>query len=102
VRSCTHFSSSGHSSRRIVVQYVACVGAPLLSLLSVCSTPVTTWLKRVRFLKQLTADVALFSRSKKSNEFSGKVNWVQIDLEKDDHNHLISPEERLTIAMARQ
>ena len=28
------------------------------------------------------------------NEFSGKVNWVQIDLEKDDHDHLISPEER--------
>ena len=28
------------------------------------------------------------------NEFSGEVNWVQIDLEKDDHDHLISPEER--------
>ena len=36
------------------------------------------------------------------NEFSGKVNWVQIDLEKDDHDHLISPEERFQIAMARQ
>ena len=36
------------------------------------------------------------------NEFSGEVNWVQIDLEKDDHDHLISPEERFTIAMARQ
>jgi arylsulfatase A-like enzyme len=36
------------------------------------------------------------------NEFSGKVNWVQIDLEKDDHDHLISPDERFRIAMARQ
>jgi arylsulfatase A-like enzyme len=38
----------------------------------------------------------------KDNEFSGAVNWVQIDLEKDDHDHLISPEERFKIAMARQ
>ena len=38
----------------------------------------------------------------KENEFSGEVNWVQIDLEKDDHDHLISPEERFKVAMARQ
>jgi arylsulfatase len=37
-----------------------------------------------------------------NNEFSGEVNWVQIDLEKDDHDHLISPEERFRVAMARQ
>ena len=36
------------------------------------------------------------------NEFSGEVNWVQIDLEKDDSDHLISPEERFKIVMARQ
>jgi len=36
------------------------------------------------------------------NEFSGEVNWVQIDLEKDDHDHLISPEERFRVAMAIQ
>jgi len=36
------------------------------------------------------------------NEWSGEVNWVQIDLEKDDHDHLITPEERLRVAMARQ
>jgi len=36
------------------------------------------------------------------NEFSGVVNWVQIDLEKDDHDHLISPEERFRVAMAQQ
>jgi arylsulfatase A-like enzyme len=34
--------------------------------------------------------------------FNGKVNWVQIDLGKDDHDHFISPEERLNLAMARQ
>jgi arylsulfatase len=38
----------------------------------------------------------------KDNEFSGQVNWVQIDLETDDHDHLISPDERFRIAMARQ
>jgi arylsulfatase len=36
------------------------------------------------------------------NAFSGAVNWVQIDLEKDDHDHLITPEERFRIAMAVQ
>jgi arylsulfatase len=36
------------------------------------------------------------------NEFSGAVNWVQIDLEKDDHDHLITPEERFRVAMAVQ
>jgi hypothetical protein len=30
------------------------------------------------------------------------VNWVQIDLETDDHDHLISPEESFKVAMARQ
>jgi hypothetical protein len=38
----------------------------------------------------------------KGSEFSGQVNWLQIDLEKDGHDHLISPEERFKIAMARQ
>jgi arylsulfatase len=36
------------------------------------------------------------------NEFSGEVNWVQFDLERDDHDHMISPEERFRVAMARQ
>jgi hypothetical protein len=30
------------------------------------------------------------------------VDWVQIDLGADDHDHLISPEGRLRIAMGRQ
>jgi arylsulfatase A-like enzyme len=38
------------------------------------------------------------------NAFSGEVNWVQIDLGEDakDMDHLITPAERLRIAMARQ
>jgi arylsulfatase len=39
---------------------------------------------------------------RKTSAFTGKVHWVQIDLGKDDHDHLISPEERLKVAMARQ
>jgi arylsulfatase A-like enzyme len=38
----------------------------------------------------------------KTSAFTGRVRWVQIDLEADDHDHLISPEERLRIAMTRQ
>jgi arylsulfatase len=39
-----------------------------------------------------------------SSRFTGTINWVQIDLGEDaqDADHLISPEERLRIAMARQ
>jgi len=38
------------------------------------------------------------------SEFSGQVNWVEFDagIAADDHNHLITPEERLQVAMARQ
>jgi arylsulfatase A-like enzyme len=38
----------------------------------------------------------------RDNGFNGTVNWVRLDLGEDDHSHLISPEERLQIAMARQ
>jgi arylsulfatase len=37
-----------------------------------------------------------------NSRFTGKINWVQLDAGKDDHDHLISPEERLRVAMARQ
>ncbi|WP_280637291.1 arylsulfatase [Nocardioides sp. W7] len=37
-----------------------------------------------------------------TSKFTGKIHWVQIDLEGDDHDHFISPEERFRIAMARQ
>lgn len=36
------------------------------------------------------------------SRFTGRIRWVQIDLGDDDHDHLIDPEERLRIAMARQ
>jgi len=38
------------------------------------------------------------------SRFNGKVNWVQLDIDKaaEDLDHLISPEERLRVAMTRQ
>ena len=40
----------------------------------------------------------------KPKKFTGDVNWVAIDVDKDaeDFDHLITPEERLRIAMAIQ
>jgi arylsulfatase len=58
-----------------------------------------------------TADIGRDSASPVSNDYTGKtsdftgrVNWVQIDLGDDanDADHLITPEERLRVAMARQ
>jgi arylsulfatase len=58
-----------------------------------------------------TADVGRDTASPVSDDyagaasiFSGTVNWVQIDVDQaaEDLDHLISPEERLRIAMARQ
>jgi arylsulfatase len=58
-----------------------------------------------------TADVGRDTASPVSDDyagetsvFSGTVSWVQIDLGKDaeDADHLITPEERLAVAMARQ
>jgi arylsulfatase A-like enzyme len=40
--------------------------------------------------------------TRSTSVFNGKVNWVQIDLGKDAHDHFVSPEERLNVAMARQ
>jgi arylsulfatase len=36
------------------------------------------------------------------NKFSGDIDWVQIDIGEDAHDHLITPEQRLNIAMAKQ
>jgi len=38
------------------------------------------------------------------SRFNGKVNWVQLDIDEaaEDLDHLISPEERLRVAMTRQ
>jgi len=40
----------------------------------------------------------------KDSAFTGRVNWVQIDIDEaaEDFDHLITPEERLRVAMARQ
>jgi len=40
----------------------------------------------------------------RTNEFSGKVNWVQIDIDAaaKDADHMIGAEERFHAAMARQ
>ena len=38
----------------------------------------------------------------KDSKFTGKIHWVQLDVGKDDHDHLIDPDERLRVAMARQ
>ena len=39
-----------------------------------------------------------------SSRFTGKIEWVEIDIDAAaaDEDHLISPEERLHLAMARQ
>ena len=37
-----------------------------------------------------------------TSRFNGRINWLQIDLGADDHDHFIDPEERLRVAMARQ
>ncbi|HEY9423225.1 MAG TPA: arylsulfatase, partial [Microterricola sp.] len=37
-----------------------------------------------------------------TSRFTGKIEWVQIDIGDDDHDHLIDPAERLRIIMARQ
>jgi arylsulfatase len=34
--------------------------------------------------------------------FEGKVKWVQLDASLDDHDHLITAEERIRVAMAIQ
>jgi arylsulfatase len=38
----------------------------------------------------------------RDGHFTGKINWVQLDIGKDNFNHLIKPEERLQLVMARQ
>lgn len=37
-----------------------------------------------------------------TSRFTGTVNWVQLDQGTDDQSHLISPEDRLSVAMVRQ
>jgi hypothetical protein len=41
-------------------------------------------------------------RSPEESRFYGRIEWVQLDAGDDDNDHLITPEERLSVAMARQ
>ncbi len=38
----------------------------------------------------------------RNNEFKGDISWVRIDIGEDDHSHLISPEDKFNMAMAKQ
>jgi arylsulfatase A-like enzyme len=38
----------------------------------------------------------------RESRFTGRIRWVRLDVGTDDHDHLIPPEERVRIAMARQ
>ncbi len=49
-----------------------------------------------------TGSPASYEYGTTGNSFTGKIEWVQIDLKGDDHDHLVSAEERLKVAMARQ
>ena len=42
--------------------------------------------------------------ARRTTQFTGTVDWVQIDIDDaaEDADHLITPEERLRVAMARQ
>ncbi|ANJ28355.1 arylsulfatase [Agromyces aureus] len=37
-----------------------------------------------------------------TSRFTGRIEWVQLDLGDDDHDHFIDPDERMRVAMARQ
>lgn len=36
------------------------------------------------------------------NKFNGIINWVQIEIGEDDHNHLVTAEDKVNMAMAKQ
>lgn len=38
----------------------------------------------------------------RDNSFTGEINWVRLDVGDDDHDHLINPEDRFKMAMAKQ
>jgi hypothetical protein len=40
--------------------------------------------------------------SDSDSRFTGDIEWVQIDLGDDSHDHLITPEDRMRVAMAKQ
>jgi hypothetical protein len=66
------------------------------------SEPASQW--SFRSTRPLTSATSPAPRSllTTARRFTGKINWVQIDLGKDDHDHFIDLEERLRVAMSRQ
>ncbi len=38
----------------------------------------------------------------RGNEFHGKINWVQIDLEPDDHSHMINMDHMAHVRLVKQ
>ena len=56
-----------------------------------------------RRLRQRDARSAT-TTSRGETDFTGRVDWVQLDIDEaaEDVDHLITPEERMRIAMARQ
>jgi arylsulfatase len=49
-------------------------------------------------------DRVLLDYTARDSGFSGNINWVQLDVGDDDHDHdhFIDPEERHRVAIARQ
>jgi hypothetical protein len=43
-----------------------------------------------------------YSTEDRSSRFTGKINWVRLDIGDDSHDHLIDPEENIKIVVARQ
>ncbi|GAB16219.1 putative arylsulfatase [Arthrobacter globiformis NBRC 12137] len=63
----------------------------------------------IMFSADETAEVGLDAGSQVSDRYSdsgsrftGDIEWVQIDLGDDSHDHLITPEDRMRVAMAKQ
>ena len=71
------------------------------------STPPSRWSSPADETTDLGGDTATpvsDDYGPKDSEFTGRIHWVQIDVDDaaDDVDHMISPEERLRVAMARQ
>jgi arylsulfatase len=49
-----------------------------------------------------TGTTVASSYTPQTSRFTGDIDWVQIDLGSDDHDHYIDDDERLRVAMARQ
>ena len=103
----------GHHQVRIEFAYGGGLGGPATVTLFVDSEAVGEGhLERtvpLVYSYDETTDVGSDSGSTVSTEydestsrFPGTVNWVQIDVGADDADHLISPDERWRVSMARQ